>query len=478
MPLSTCSSSGCTQEQKSIVIDANWRWIHDSGSTNCYKGTEWNPTLCPDPTTCSTNCIVEGNTLDKYSSTYGIQASGDGVKLGFVTQTAYGANYGSRVYLLDDDSTYKSFKLKNREFTFTVDVSSMPCGLNGAVYFVEMDADGGMAKSGGLNKAGAGFGTGYCDAQCPHDIKFINGQANVLNWNSTSDPPVGHYGTCCIEMDIWEANSRATAYTPHTCSIKGQYRCEGTECGDGASNQRYDGVCDKDGCDFNNYRMGDETFFGRGSNFELDSTQPLTVVTQFITSDGTDAGDLVEIRRFYVQNGKVVQNPDSKIAGVQGSSVTDQYCSEEKKVFGDINDFQRKGGLKGMGEALDRGMVLVMSIWDDSTANMLWLDSTYPLSSKPSAPGVLRGPCKTSTGSPAYVRSRYPQASVTYSDIRVGSLNTTLCPVSTVASGGAGSDPFGGDRRLQACAVSGAPSGGAGGDPFGGDRRLEDDMHI
>ena len=54
-------------------------------------------------------------------------------------------------------------------------MSNLPCGLNGAVYFVEMDADGGMAKY-TTNKAGAKYGTGYCDTQCPHDIKFINGE--------------------------------------------------------------------------------------------------------------------------------------------------------------------------------------------------------------------------------------------------------------------------------------------------------------
>ena len=31
------------------------------------------------------------------------------------------------------------------------------------------------------------------------------------------------------------------------------------------------------------------------------------------------------------------------------------------------------------GEAMGRGMVLVMSLWDDHDANMLWLDSNYPL---------------------------------------------------------------------------------------------------
>jgi len=72
------------------------------------------------------------------------------------------------------DSKYQLFKLKNQEFTFDVDVSNLPCGLNGALYFVSMDADGGLSRF-PTNKAGAKYGTGYCDAQCPQDIKFING---------------------------------------------------------------------------------------------------------------------------------------------------------------------------------------------------------------------------------------------------------------------------------------------------------------
>lgn len=38
-----------------------------------------------------------------------------------------------------------------------------------------MDADGGLAKY-PTNKAGAKLGTGYCDAQCPRDLKFIAGK--------------------------------------------------------------------------------------------------------------------------------------------------------------------------------------------------------------------------------------------------------------------------------------------------------------
>ena len=101
------------------------------------------------------------------------------------------------------------FKLLNREFSFEVDVSKLPCGTNGAVYFVEMDADGGMAKH-PTNKAGAAYGTGYCDAQCPHDVKFIAGKANSDGWTPNPEDPnsgSGINGSCCAELDIWEANS-------------------------------------------------------------------------------------------------------------------------------------------------------------------------------------------------------------------------------------------------------------------------------
>lgn len=74
------------------------------------------------------------------------------------------------------------------------------CGINGALYFVKMDADGGLAKY-PTNKAGAPYGTGYCDAQCPRDLKFIAGkvssevlvfcgsQANLLYRQMSRDGP-------------------------------------------------------------------------------------------------------------------------------------------------------------------------------------------------------------------------------------------------------------------------------------------------
>ena len=60
-------------------------------------------------------------------------------------------------------------------------------------------------------------------------------------------------------------------------------------------------------------------------------------------------------------------------------SITDKFCDQTKVVFDDINDHAEHGGLKAMGESMERGHVLVMSMWDDHDANMLWLDSNYPL---------------------------------------------------------------------------------------------------
>jgi len=326
------------------------------------------------------------------------------------------------VYFMASDTKYKMFKLKNREFTFDVDVSNLPCGLNGALYLVEMSEDGGMSKY-PSNKAGAKYGTGYCDAQCPHDIKFINGEANILDWKPSPNDKnagIGMYGTCCTEMDIWESNSMATAYTPHICSVNGQTRCNGTQCGDAPDN-RYNGVCDKDGCDFNSFRQGDKNFFGKGMT--VDSSKPFTVVTQFITTDGTDSGTLGEIKRVYVQNGKVIQNSHTNFPGIQDyDSVSDNFCNDQKKLFGDNNDFEKKGGLSALGKSLDNGMVLVLSLWDDHDVNMLWLDSDYPTDKPASNPGIARGSCSTSSGKPDDVESQYPNANVKYFNLKYGTI--------------------------------------------------------
>ncbi|KAF2205491.1 exoglucanase-like protein 1 precursor [Delitschia confertaspora ATCC 74209] len=416
-----CTGTGgtsCTSKSGSITLDSNWRWAHVTGGyTNCYTDNTWNTTSCADGATCAKNCAIEGA---DYSGTYGITAGSDALTLKFVTKGSYSTNIGSRTYLMASDTKYQMFNLIGKEFTFDVDVSKLPCGLNGALYFVEMAEDGGLSKYSG-NKAGAKYGTGYCDAQCPHDIKWLNGEANSDGWvpsDNDKNAGSGKYGSCCPEMDIWEANSISTAYTPHPCSVSGQTRCTGTDCGD--ANERYNGVCDKDGCDFNSYRMGVKDFYGPGMT--IDTTKKFTVVTQFIGSGSS----LSDIKRFYVQNGKTIANSESTIPGVTGSSITEEFCNQQKTVFGDTSSFKAKGGLNAMGASLARGHVLVMSLWDDHAVNMLWLDSTYPTDKDPSTPGVGRGTCATDSGKPEDVESKSPDAAVVYSNIRFGPIGSTF----------------------------------------------------
>jgi len=432
MAIEECTGKeNCNKVSTKVTLDANWRWIHEAGgTTNCYDGNIWDNSFCPDPATCNANCEMEGCESGDWSSTYGVSASGTDLSLTFVTTGQYSTNIGSRNYLMDTSGTnYYMFKLKNKEFTFDVDNSQLPCGLNGALYFVEMQKDGGLGAFPG-NKVGAAFGTGYCDAQCPHDVKYINGEPNSQDWipsETDANAGFGHFGSCCYELDIWEANEISTVFTPHPCDTVGQERCEGTPCGDNKAGERYDGVCDKDGCDFNSWRMGDRTFYGPGSSFKLDSSKTMTVVTQFLTSDGTDSGDLAEIRRVYLQDGQVIYNSFTNVPGIDpADSITDEMCGQQKVAFGDPDDHAEKGGLKAMGESMDRGHVLVMSMWDDHDAHMLWLDSDFPLEDDPSTPGVSRGSCPRDSGVPADMEANFPSASIKFANIRIGEIGSTF----------------------------------------------------
>merc|ERR1712107_863277 len=72
---------------------------------------------------------------------------------------------------------------------------------------------------------------------------------------------------------------------------------------------------------------------------------------------------------------------------------------------------------------IDAGVVLVMSLWDDHYANMLWLDSTYPVDS--SDPGAERGDCSTDSGKPTDVESAQANSHVIFSDIKFGPIGST-----------------------------------------------------
>ncbi|KAI2616066.1 glycoside hydrolase family 7 protein [Hypoxylon sp. NC1633] len=284
---------------------------------------------------CTTagGCVQQNTAvvLDKTASadyaSRGVTTSGSALTL----QQFVNGNSGSpRVYLLGEDGQYVLTHLLNQEISFDVDYSAAPCGENGALYLVEMDVNGGGAAG------GAAAGQGYCDAQCPA-------------------------GNCCNEMDVLEANARATVMTPHPC---------------------IGNSCDSSGCGYNPYANGQQSLWAPGGT--VDTSRPFRVVTHFFGSD-----TLQQITQSYLQDGK----------WTGGGTISS--CNE---AF---------GGIIGMGQALARGMVLAMSIWNDASQQMAWLDSGN------------NGPCTTAESTPANIQAQYPNSHVVFSNIRWGDIGST-----------------------------------------------------
>ncbi|TVY82061.1 Endoglucanase 7a [Lachnellula suecica] len=262
----------------------------------------------------------------------GVSTSGNALTMyQYMTVNGKVTSASPRVYLLGADGKYVEMGLLNQELSVDVDLSALPCGENGAFYLSSMAADGGAT-------GGAAAGKGYCDAQCQ--------------------------GYCCNEMDILEANSMATAMTPHPC---------------------IGNTCDSSGCGFNPYASGQHSFWGPGST--VDTNKVFTVTTQFAAS----GGQLSQISRKYVQNGRQI------------SSGTISSCGSTSST----------GGLTGMGQALGSGMVLAMSIWNDPTQQMAWLDAGS------------NGPCASGQGSPSNIQSQHPTTHVIFSNIRWGDIGST-----------------------------------------------------
>ncbi|KAI0136426.1 endoglucanase 1 [Xylariales sp. AK1849] len=379
-------AGGCAEATNFVVLDSGAHWIHQLNDTS-YGCGDWgsapNTTVCSTEEACAENCIQEGQT--DYS-TVGVTTNGASLRMQMIVNNA---SVSPRVYLLDEtEEQYEMVKFTGGEFSFDIDATKLPCGMNGALYLSEMAADGGKSD---LNTGGAYRGTGYCDAQC-YTTPFINGVGNIEG-----------AGACCNEMDIWEANARSNQVAPHPCNETGPYLCTGDECGS-------DGVCDKNGCGWNPYRLNQTSYYGEGDSFSVDTTKPFTVVTQFPASNST--GKLAEITRLYVQDGVVIYAETVAKEGLPATdSIDDDYCEASGSTA-----FMRLGAVEGMGDAMTRGMVLALSIWWDTSGDMLWLDGA--------SQGA--GPCGDTEDTPATILSVEPDPEVTFSNLKWGELGSTF----------------------------------------------------
>lgn len=309
----------------------------------------------------------------------------------------YGAETGGpRVYLIEEDGVNKNtmFMLKGQEFTFDVELSTMTCGFNAALYFVGMTD----------NQGGAEAGTNYCDAQAVA-------------------------GIYCSEMDLFEGNTVAQQYTTHGCiDACASFTEDVSDCKDDGSEKS---VCDQSGCGLNPFRYGpgttyntetnNEAWHGVGSSFELDTSKPFTVITQFFESN---------ITRFYLQDGNRIDLPTlyvlpptdgSHYGAFERPAITEDYCADTYDRW----DGKSNTPLAQMYNNMENGMVLAMSAWysqetyvnglpSGSQTGMSWLDGVNNWGHYTKA-----GPCHETT-------SDIGDHQATFSDIRFGAIGTTL----------------------------------------------------
>nr|BAF57300.1 putative glycosyl hydrolase family7 [uncultured symbiotic protist of Reticulitermes speratus] len=295
----------------------------------------------------------------------GVSTSGGSLTQRLVTTTGGQQVNGSRLYLMSSATKYETFALLGDvEFTYDVDLSKTACGMNAALYTIEMNANG-LSND-------AQYGTGYCDAQF---LGMINGKQS----------------NGCAELDIMEANKEANVWTTHSCSFLGQST---------------GGSCSSDGCGFNVNRFccaqSQQThedicdFYGSSSKFQIDTTKTFTVITQF------KGNPLKEIVRKYKQGGKTIENPSCDIWGPNPHDrLDDGFCT----ASGHSADMAQ------MGKSLAKGHVLSFSFWD-SNSGMWWLDQGE------------YGPCSGSEDA-ATLHSKYPDATVTWSNVKFGPLDST-----------------------------------------------------
>jgi hypothetical protein len=148
-------------------------------------------------------------------------------------------------------------------------------------------------------------------------------------------------------------------------------------------------------CGFNAYRYGAKTFWGGMVNV----TSMTTVVTQFISTGGR----LTEIRRLYVQGGRVIKNPTVQVYG-NGSfdGITEAFC---KQAGHEVDGWKE---LAQMGASFAQGYVLVFSLWDSD--DLQWLDSGE------------YGLCTSMNKAAA---EAIPGMTVTWNNIKLGDIDTT-----------------------------------------------------
>ena len=134
----TCSKKdGCTTHETSVVLDALAHPIKNihTGKSCLTSDGSLKKKICSTAESCAANCALEG--VD-YAD-HGVYTQGDRMTMRmYLREDGKLESVSPRVYLLDENKEeYSMLKLLGQEVSFDTDVSNLPCGMNGALYFLK-----------------------------------------------------------------------------------------------------------------------------------------------------------------------------------------------------------------------------------------------------------------------------------------------------------------------------------------------------
>jgi cellulase len=156
-----------------------------------------------------------------------------------------------------EPGNFKNFSLLGKTLSYDIDVSTVGCSCNAALYFVSMP---GFTQSGQADPtSGRDY---YCDAN-----------------------EVG--GEYCWELDTYEGNKYTVQTTPHKCdSAAGQHiwNCDRGGCGQNAWYADNKGMCPDGSC-------------------KINTSQPYNHAVTYVSTNG----QLSRVHNQFTQNGKTFQ---------------------------------------------------------------------------------------------------------------------------------------------------------------------------
>ncbi|KAK0721262.1 concanavalin A-like lectin/glucanase domain-containing protein [Apiosordaria backusii] len=387
------SPTNCSTINGEVVLDANWRWVHDDRYRTCVEqnqdGTQWwNPSVCdlgderPGTTNnCTSKCLLDG--AGDYRRTYGITAANNTLTQKLITRLDFATNVGSRLFLLESKNRYQTFTLLGNELSFDVDLSTVECGINSALYFAAMDADGGVERHKPYNQAGAEYGTGYCDGWCQNNQRFVGGRA-ATNKHDAGWQEWQSDGACCPEFAVCVRDT-----------VVNIIRIEWAR----------------------------RSFMGRESWLILRKTlrELLVLVVTRWEEDRQ--------YQFFIQDGKRIDVPTPVWDGLpKQNGLSEEMCAVQAEVFSERDSWaEHRGWETHRRQVLNRPMVLVTSI-DAADFYMwnTWLDSSIHNDTCEGCAGVERGPCPREDNEPWIVQANGGRAKVVWSNIRFGPIGSTV----------------------------------------------------